>query len=81
MRYKHNYQLLATVLMKRSTSGEVFKVTLEIDQQGLLEVLGAKAMASKGGEARECNGDIRVRATHEGLSDVPWTESSTIHES
>ena len=41
--------------------GKLVRLELEVDEAGLLDQLGAKAIKSKGKEAREVGGLVRVR--------------------
>ena len=62
MPYKHNYRQVGKTVMVHPRTGERYSITLDIDPEGILDVLGAQAMQTKNGEARACNGDVRVRA-------------------
>jgi hypothetical protein len=62
MRHKHNYQSFPAAYLQHPRTGQIYRLELAIDVSGLLDILGSKAMNSKGHEARECNGDVRVRA-------------------
>ena len=72
MAHKRNYRSIAKKHLLHPTTGQIFSATLEVDSNGVLDILGYKAMLSKGHEARECNGDVRVRV-------VPGTHAETSH--
>jgi len=62
MKHKHNYEEIGWTIMEHPLTGKRYIVQLSIDRMGLYLMLGSKAMRSKQLEARQCNGDIRVRA-------------------
>jgi hypothetical protein len=61
MKHKRNYRQVATSHLRDPFTKQLYLVVVEIDSDGIVDIMGHQAIHSAGHESRACNGDLRVR--------------------